>query len=80
MGHKTIQMTIRYAHLSPEFLAGAVKKLDRPARQVKPGREQGLRTKVRSLGSHDWLFAARMPRLQKEKNSASPCKQCSLRP
>lgn len=30
MGHKTIQMTMRYAHLSPEFLGEAVRKLDRP--------------------------------------------------
>lgn len=32
MGHKTLQMTMRYAHLSPEFLAEAVRKLDRPPR------------------------------------------------
>jgi integrase len=31
MGHKTIQMTMRYAHLSPGFLADAVRKLDAPS-------------------------------------------------
>jgi site-specific recombinase XerD len=30
MGHKTVQMTMRYAHLSPEFLSDAVRTLDRP--------------------------------------------------
>lgn len=30
MGHKTVQMTMRYAHLSREFLAEAVRTLDRP--------------------------------------------------
>jgi len=28
MGHKTIQMTMRYSHLAPENLKGAVEKLD----------------------------------------------------
>jgi len=29
LGHKTPRMTQRYAHLSPEYMAGAVGKLDR---------------------------------------------------
>jgi hypothetical protein len=28
MGHKSIQMTLRYSHLAPEHLKGAVEKLD----------------------------------------------------
>lgn len=28
LGHKTPRMTQRYAHLSPEYMAGAVGKLD----------------------------------------------------
>ncbi len=31
MGHRTIQMTIRYAHLAPGFTQAAVNKLDEPA-------------------------------------------------
>jgi hypothetical protein len=29
MGHKTIQMTMRYAHLAPDYLQQAVNKLPR---------------------------------------------------
>jgi hypothetical protein len=32
MGHKTIAMSARYAHLSPDHLKSAITKLD-----VKPG-------------------------------------------
>lgn len=32
MGHKTIQMTMRYAHLAPGYLADAVRTLDRPTK------------------------------------------------
>jgi site-specific recombinase XerD len=28
LGHKTAQITLRYAHLAPNFLKGAVDKLD----------------------------------------------------
>jgi site-specific recombinase XerD len=28
LGHKTLQVTLRYAHLSPDHLKGAVGKLD----------------------------------------------------
>ena len=30
MGHRTLQMTMRYAHLAPEHKAAAVAKLDNP--------------------------------------------------
>lgn len=30
MGHATIEMTMRYAHLSPEARESAVQELDRP--------------------------------------------------
>lgn len=32
MGHKTIQMTMRYAHLAPGYLSDAVRTLDKPAK------------------------------------------------
>lgn len=44
MGHKSLQMTNRYMHLSPEYKAEAVKVLDRPgARGARPpvGEENG---------------------------------------
>ena len=28
LGHKTIQMTMRYSHLAPDHLKGAVERLD----------------------------------------------------
>src|SRR5581483_6241650 len=31
MGHKSLQMTMRYAHLAPHHTAAAVAKLDKPA-------------------------------------------------
>jgi site-specific recombinase XerD len=35
MGHATIEMTMRYAHLSPEAKASAVQELDRPIPQPR---------------------------------------------
>jgi hypothetical protein len=37
MSYKTVQMTMRYVHLSPEFLAETVRKLDRPAKSTSKG-------------------------------------------
>lgn len=34
MGHRTIQMTMRYAHLAPEHNHGAVEKLVTPGEEV----------------------------------------------
>jgi hypothetical protein len=35
MGHKTIQMTARYAHLSPDHLKNAVEMIAQPAGQAR---------------------------------------------
>jgi integrase len=35
MGHATIEMTLKYAHLSPETKQHAVQALDQPAPAVK---------------------------------------------
>jgi integrase len=47
LGHKTPRMTQRYAHLSPEYMAGAVGKLDRImggmlAQSVTPSDSQSI--------------------------------------
>lgn len=34
MGHATIEMTMRYAHLAPETRESAVQQLDRPVLQL----------------------------------------------
>lgn len=34
LGHATIQMTMRYAHLAPQVTRDAVNLLDRPARSA----------------------------------------------
>lgn len=43
MGHATIEMTMRYAHLAPEARESAVQQLDRPVPQLHaaPGRDAG---------------------------------------
>ena len=43
MGHATIEMTLRYAHLAPEARESAVQQLDRPVPQLHaaPGRDAG---------------------------------------
>jgi hypothetical protein len=33
MGHKTIAMTVRYAHLTPDHTLAAVRRLDTPTEQ-----------------------------------------------
>jgi len=35
MGHATIEMTMRYAHLPPEARKSAVQELDRPSPQLR---------------------------------------------
>ena len=43
LGHKTARMTQRYAHLSPDYMAGAVGKLDGiMGRMLPPGTSNGL--------------------------------------
>jgi integrase len=37
LGHRTPRMTQRYAHLSPQYMAGAVGKLDSVFGEVMPG-------------------------------------------
>jgi integrase len=37
LGHRTPRMTQRYAHLSPQYMAGAVEKLDGVFGEVLPG-------------------------------------------
>jgi len=38
MGHATIEMTLKYAHLSPETKQEAVQVLDQPAPRTAHGR------------------------------------------
>ena len=35
LGHSTIEMTMRYAHLSPDVRLDAVTRLDRPSKKAK---------------------------------------------
>jgi hypothetical protein len=45
-GHKTISMTVRYAHLAPEHNQAAIEKLDRkPAKTDAPLGRQRTRSK-----------------------------------
>ena len=54
MGHKSLQMTMRYAHLAPQHNAAAVAKLDKPtsravetsnATDTKPSTRMALATR-----------------------------------
>lgn len=46
MGHRSIRMTLRYAHLSPQYLKGEVEILDKtlpkscPSDATKSGKQQ----------------------------------------
>jgi site-specific recombinase XerD len=40
MGHATIEMTMRYAHLAPEARESAVQQLDRPVPNSTPHRPE----------------------------------------
>jgi hypothetical protein len=40
-GHASIKMTLRYAHLSPRYLADEVKALDRVQQEGKPHTDSG---------------------------------------
>ena len=41
MGHKTIQMTVRYAHLAPQHKLAAVERLCEPVKAVATEEEEG---------------------------------------
>jgi len=43
-GHASIKMTLRYAHLSPRYLADEVKTLDKYHGNDKPADETGTKT------------------------------------
>jgi hypothetical protein len=49
MGHSTIEMTMRYSHLSPEVRRDAVALLDRDARTAEKGTADDATT---SSGTH----------------------------
>jgi integrase len=51
MGHATIEMTMRYAHLSPEARESAVQELDRAISMT--ARRAGLETPAGHTGAHD---------------------------
>jgi integrase len=44
LGHQSMKMTMRYAHLSPAFLSAEVSLLDPPP-PPSPGPKQGKKTK-----------------------------------
>jgi len=46
LGHKSILMTMRYAHLSPDHKRGAVERLD-PKPQIVNGTRSGTSTVAR---------------------------------
>lgn len=45
LGHKNIQMTMRYAHLAPDHLKGAIEKIAQPKLQVVAGTQMAPRSK-----------------------------------
>jgi integrase len=50
MGHKTMTMTLRYSHLSPEHMVSAVQRLNRPATGTTTG-TSNVEPESASLGS-----------------------------
>jgi site-specific recombinase XerD len=40
LGHKDLKMTLRYAHLAPDFLQGAVERLDFSADTVEERQDE----------------------------------------
>ena len=52
LGHTSMKMTMRYAHLSPAFLSAEVSLLDPPKRQP-PTAEKGKKSKRAKKGQSD---------------------------
>ena len=51
LGHKSIAMTVRYSHLSPDFIQDAVDKLVPPDGEAKPENRTDTRTDTPALAS-----------------------------
>ena len=69
LGHETLQMTMRYAHLSPGYLTNEIQLLDGPAKGKRARKGQSARTTRRG--------ASKTRRIAKE--SGAPCPPSFLR-
>lgn len=58
LGHSSVEMTMRYSHLTPSVLRSAVSLIDSPADQMSPGRHQPpvSRPRARQLASEALPF------------------------
>jgi len=55
LGHESVEMALRYAHLSPDVKRDAAQLLDRPPRELagpKPPRSRRLRCRRGTGGAH----------------------------
>mgnify|MGYP003588369340 CR=1 FL=1 len=51
LGHQTVQMTMRYAHLSPGYLTSEIQLLDGPPKGKAKGQEKG-KAHARGAATH----------------------------
>jgi len=71
LGHQTLQMTMRYAHLSPGYLTNEIQLLDGPAKGKRARKGQSARTTRRD--------ASKTRRIAKESGAPCRTRTCDLR-
>ena len=91
LGHKTLAMTLRYAHLAPEHKAKAVELLDQPERKrtaqlLHSGRKNGLTRVSQPIEEKSGAEGIRTPDLlnanqarSQLRHSPNPFKNSDLR-
>ena len=70
LGHQTLQMTMRYAHLSPGYLTNEIQLLDGPAKGKRARKGQSARTRRRT--------ASKTRRIAKESGAPCRTRTCGL--
>ena len=70
LGHQSMKMTMRYAHLSPAFLSAEVSLLDPPPAPSPKKGKKSKRARKGQSDSHDGRSESKVPDFVKENGSS----------